>query len=88
MKASFWHKCWERDHIGFHQQSPHPLLTQLWQQWTQGDCSTVFVPLCGKSGDMVYIANTNKVIGAELSDIACRDFYVENGLEYTTGQQP
>ena len=85
MEAPFWQQCWEKDHIGFHQDDFNPLLTELFQQWAdqpsaKGQPSSVFVPLCGKSSDMLYIAGHNKVLGAELSEIACRDFYAENNI--------
>lgn len=42
----------------------------------------VFVPLCGKSLDMTYLAQFLQVTGNELSNIACRDFFIENDVEY------
>ena len=82
MDASFWHKCWERNYLGFHQESVHPFLqTYLAPQLTASD-QHVFVPLCGKSLDMVWLAENMKVTGAELSEIACRDFFEEKGLTY------
>ena len=80
MDASFWHKCWERNSLGFHQESVHPFLqTYLAPQLTASD-QHVFVPLCGKSLDMVWLAENMKVTGAELSEIACRDFFEEKGI--------
>lgn len=91
MKASFWHSCWERNSLGFHQQSIHPFLSQYLQPLilpTQQSskahkAQTVFVPLCGKSDDMVWLAEHFDVIGAELSDIACRDFFSEKNIVVT-----
>lgn len=91
METSFWHQCWEKDQIGFHQDDFNPLMMKLWprfQAWQEGQGrsseqpSVIFVPLCGKSADMLYIASQQKVIGAELSDIACRDFYLDNHIPY------
>ncbi|MFT4925655.1 MAG: thiopurine S-methyltransferase [Phenylobacterium sp.] len=82
MKADFWHQCWENDHIAFHQDDYHPLMMQLWCSWAGDTQGAVFVPLCGKSSDMNWIAKHHKVIGSELSDIACRDFYVDNNISY------
>lgn len=88
MKASFWHACWERNSLGFHQKSIHPFLSQyllpLITPKTFSDepnkTQTVFVPLCGKSDDMVWLAEHFTVVGAELSDIACRDFFSEKNI--------
>lgn len=43
--------------------------------------SRVFVPLCGKSLDMIWLAQQgHEVIGVELSPVAVEDFFRENGL--------
>lgn len=94
MKASFWHACWEKNSLGFHQTSVHPFLSQqllpLMSSKTD-ECQTgkqqrVLVPLCGKSDDMVWLAEHFDVVGAELSDIACRDFFREKSIEVTPTQ--
>jgi len=46
--------------------------------------TNVFVPLCGKSLDMIWLAEQGyRVIGVELSPIAVRDFFKENGFKPT-----
>ncbi|WP_241242365.1 thiopurine S-methyltransferase [Thalassotalea sp. G2M2-11] len=87
MKASFWHACWERNSIGFHQADVHPFLAKYLQPRLQAQDSTVFVPLCGKSADMVWLADHMTVVGAELSDIACRDFFIEKQLDVSAVKQ-
>jgi len=82
MKPSFWHKCWERDSLGFHQETVHPFLEQFLLPRLTSTDQHVFVPLCGKSLDMVWFAQRMKVSGAELSEIACRDFFKEKELSY------
>ena len=48
---------------------------------------TVFVPLCGKSLDMIYMLNRGfSVIGVEVSEIGIKQFFHENGLDYTISQ--
>jgi thiopurine S-methyltransferase len=84
MKHEFWHQCWEDNTIGFHQQDVHVLLTEyfpkvLSQLATEREIN-MLVPLCGKTVDMIYLAQHGRVIGCELSDIACRDFFKENSL--------
>jgi len=45
---------------------------------------TVFVPLCGKSLDMIYLLKHGfKIIGVELSELAIQDFFKENNLIFT-----
>ena len=43
--------------------------------------SQVFVPLSGKSLDMVWLAEQgHRVLGVELSELAVRQFFDERGL--------
>jgi len=87
MDASFWHNCWERNSLGFHQESVHPFLQKYLAPKLSMLGQHVFVPLCGKSLDMIWLAEHMTVTGAELSDIACRDFFVEKGLTYQQKKQ-
>lgn len=88
MKASFWYACWEKNSLGFHQTSVHPFLSQHLMPLISSNteqCQTakrksVLVPLCGKSDDMVWLAEHFDVVGAELSDIACRDFFRDKNI--------
>ena len=82
MENSFWHKCWERNTLGFHQSDVHPLLLQYFKTLSLPSDKHVFVPLCGKTLDMAYLAQHMKVTGNELSAIACRDFFLDNNLEF------
>jgi thiopurine S-methyltransferase len=82
MDNSFWHKCWERNTLGFHQSDVHPLLSSYFNKLTLPTDQHVFVPLCGKTLDMVYLARFMKVTGSELSEIACRDFFIEHNIAY------
>jgi len=78
MDAAFWHHCWQQNLLGFQLADAHPLLrAQLAHFPVQ---AAVFVPLCGKSPDLHALAQRGPVVGAELSDIACRDFFLEAGL--------
>lgn len=81
MNTDFWLKKWEEGEIRFHQSKYHPALEKFGSRFTEG---TILVPLCGKSLDMIYLSSIgHDVIGVELSPIACRDFFVENGLQFT-----
>jgi thiopurine S-methyltransferase len=82
MKPSFWHKCWERNSVGFHQETVHPFLEQFLLPRLTSTTQHVFLPLCGKSLDMVWFAQRMNVSGAELSEIACRDFFKEKELVF------
>ncbi len=82
MENSFWHKCWERNTLGFHQSDVHPLLVEYFTSLASPSDRHVFVPLCGKTLDMVYLAQSMQVTGNEISDIACRDFFLDNDIEF------
>ena len=81
MEKNFWLERWEREEIGFHQNEINPHLRQYWQELHPAHGSEVFVPLCGKSLDMLWLAGQgHEVIGIELSPVAVHDFFHENGL--------
>jgi thiopurine S-methyltransferase len=81
MDPAFWRERWQKQDIGFHQPSIHDLLRKHWSRLGLAPGSPVFVPLCGKSLDMVWLAEQgHPVIGAELSEIAVDDFFAERGL--------
>lgn len=82
MRARFWHERWQQNQIGFHQDETNPYLQTYWPKLQLAPHSTVFVPLCGKSIDMLWLrAQDYRVLGIELSPIAVKDFFTENGLE-------
>ena len=76
-----WLQCWRDRQIDFHQQTVNQFLTRFWPRLDPDISSRVFVPLCGKSLDMIWLAEQgHQVIGVELSPIAVGDFFRENGL--------
>ncbi len=81
MEPGFWHERWREGRIGFHQASVTPQLERHWDALGLPAGGTVFVPLCGKSLDMRWLADRgHRVLGVELSDIAVRDFFAGQGL--------
>ena len=84
MEPQFWHERWKLNEIGFHQPQVHSLLTQHWQGLGITK-SQVFVPLCGKSLDMLWLRQQgHSVLGVELSPVAVRDFFTGQSLAFTT----
>ena len=81
MKKDFWLERWERKEIGFHQDEVNPYLREFWSQAGLARDRPVFVPLCGKSRDMLWLCEQgHTVLGVELSPIAVEAFFKENGL--------
>lgn len=77
-----WLKFWRDEHTDFHQSEVNPLLSKFWSSLELAHGSRVFVPLCGKSLDMIWLAREgHEVIGVELSPVAVEDFFRENGLK-------
>lgn len=80
MEKEFWLERWERAEIGFHQDEVNPYLKQFWQEMKVEAEGEVFVPLCGKSLDMVWLRGQGCTVqGVELSPIAVREFFHEQG---------
>lgn len=80
MQAGFWHERWEKQQIGFHLEEVNPYLRQHWSL-VQKAGAAVFVPLCGKSQDLLWLRSQgHPVIGVELSGRAIADFFRENDL--------
>ncbi len=81
MKASFWHERWARAEIGFHKQEVDVHLERFWNRLGLRAGQRVFVPLCGKSLDMLWLAGEgHPVTGVELSPLAVEAFFDENQL--------
>ncbi|EAS64684.1 thiopurine S-methyltransferase [Photobacterium angustum] len=79
MDAEFWHSRWAENRIGFHLSDVNPLLIKHWSTLNAQRDDRVFVPMCGKSEDLVWLAQKHDhVIGVELSDIAVKAFFAEN----------
>ena len=82
MDPDFWHRRWRDNEIGFHQGQPAPLLQKHWPAIAAPAGCRVFVPLAGKSVDMLWLASQgHRVLGVELSPIAVERFFAEHALE-------
>ncbi len=81
MDAKFWHQRWQENRIGFHQEQTTPLLEAHWPSLDLPTGSQVFVPLCGKTRDIDWLAaRGHRVLGVELSEIAVQQFFAEREL--------
>jgi len=81
MDHSFWLERWRTKDIGFHQPTFDPAIDKYWSHVGAAPGSRVFVPLCGKSLDMVWLADHGYgVVGSELSEQAVDEFFAERGL--------
>jgi thiopurine S-methyltransferase len=79
---ALWQQYWRDQQTDFHQTQVNPLLVRFWRGLKLAADSRVFVPLCGKSLDMIWLAQQGyEVIGMELSDVAVRAFFSENRMQ-------
>lgn len=81
MEHDFWLQRWREGRTGFHQSRVMPLLEKHWNAVALPVASQVFVPLAGKSLDMIWLAARGyRVLGVELSSLAVEQFFAENSL--------
>jgi len=82
MEKSFWIKNWEENNIGFHNSDYNELLLKHFDSFDLKQNSHIFVPLCGKSLDLIWLAMKGyQVTGVEVSPIAVSEFFKENNLK-------
>lgn len=76
MEPEFWRERWEAGQSAWDQPAPHPALEARWGDVGVAPGAAVFVPLCGTSVDMVWLAEQgHRVVGSELSELAVRRFF-------------
>jgi thiopurine S-methyltransferase len=81
MRPEFWHERWRTAQIGFHQATVDSSLRRLWPRLSLEKGSRVFVPLSGKSLDLVWLRDQGHfVVAVELSATAVEAFLMENGV--------
>jgi len=88
MESEFWHQRWASNQIGFHEGQVNAYLARHYAHLGLAPGETVFVPLCGKSVDLRWLADQGaRVLGVELSPIAVESFFAEQGLTPRTRKE-
>ena len=87
MEIDFWLKRWDNNKIGFHQDKINSYLAYFYGEKgppvEHREKLKVFVPLCGKSKDLLWLSqNGYKVLAVECSELAVKDFFEDNALNY------
>lgn len=81
MEADFWQEAWENGNTGFTQKKPNFMLVNHFDVLNTPNQGRVFVPLCGKTPDMLWFAEQGyEVVGVELVEMAVSQFFSENGI--------
>lgn len=77
-----WQQSWRDRQIDFHQKTTNAHLVRFWSGLGLAPGARIFVPLCGKSLDLLWLAKQgHSVVGVELSPLAARAFFRENRLQ-------
>jgi len=84
-KPQFWLEQWENNKIGWHRDTVNKFLIKYIHELTGGRSNLrVFVPLCGKSIDMLWLADQgHNVIGVEIAKQGIESFFEENSLTFS-----
>jgi len=82
-----WLARWQNNKIGWHTDAVNRSLVDYFELLELTHGASVFVPLCGKSVDMIYLSEMGcSVIGVELSLVAVEQFFIENSLQYSVSE--
>lgn len=74
-----WLERWREGRTGWHEPEGNRNLKTHWA----GTGKRVLVPLCGKTPDLLWLeAQGNDVVGVELAEMAVREFFEDNALDY------
>ncbi len=85
MEISFWQQRWDENQIGFHLPEVNPYLVSYRSAFELSPGARVLVPLCGKSLDMIWLAQQGfRVLGVECSRKAIEAFIEEQQLSVET----
>jgi thiopurine S-methyltransferase len=81
VQPEFWQERWRTAQIGFHQSAVDRHLQAYWPKLKLAANTRVFVPLCGKSLDLLWLRDQgHRVTGVELSQVAVEAFCMEHGI--------
>lgn len=55
MQQDYWLERWQQNQVGFHREVFNGHLLRFWPMLQPAPGSRVFVPLCGKSRDLIWL---------------------------------
>jgi thiopurine S-methyltransferase len=89
MNPEFWRARWREGQIGWHEAEINVHLQEHWPRLGAKPGNRVFVPLCGKTLDLLWLAGRgHRILGVEISSLAVDTFFAENGLSPRVGDEP
>ena len=84
---TFWHDRWKNQLTGWHRAEYNDLMVKHWHSLNAPEGSEVLVPLCGKSLDMLWLAEQGfSVVGMDMVEQAVQTFFTENQLSLESTQ--
>ena len=83
--AEYWLKRWENNDIEWQRDTVNKFLIKYIDELTSGRSNLrVFVPLCGKTIDMLWLADQgHSVVGVEVAKLGIESFFEENSLTFS-----
>lgn len=82
MNTDYWIRRWQDSQTGWHRDTVMPLLLKHWPELSVPSGTTVLVPFCGKTLDMLWLATQGlHVLGVEISAVAVDQFFSEHDLQ-------
>lgn len=82
MTLQRWEDAWTANFIPFHTRNVHKDLI-IYEKQLLSNPGRIFVPLCGKTVDMKYLADKGHlVVGVEISDKAIKQFFEESKFKF------
>lgn len=83
MNPEFWAERWRSGRIGFHEGQTNAALERNLGALALTSGDTVFVPMCGKSRDMIWLRREGyRVLGVEIIEQAVIEFFEENEIPF------
>ncbi|MDH5484207.1 MAG: thiopurine S-methyltransferase [Gammaproteobacteria bacterium] len=87
MQREFWEQRWQDNQTGFHLDQVNPYLRDYWSALNADNNAHIFVPLCGKSLDLLWFVQQGyRVTAIECSEIAVKAFFAEQGIDYALSE--
>lgn len=78
-----WKNRWVVRNIGFHQSQHDGLLDAKEDEMFGGKTKSIFMPLCGKTFDIVWMYKKgHTVCGVEIAEQAIKEFFDENEIDF------
>ena len=82
-----WLSRWENNNIGWHADQVNRQLIEYLSDLNLSEGDKIFIPLCGKTNDMIYLLDRGiSIVGVEMSKIAIEQFFDDNNLTYKVSE--